>query len=132
MASMQEIIARAKLNDQQRKSMTAQALIKAAGGDEISEIETIEEKADTAKHFISGLEDRTNRVFKQIKQMQTTLDAQTDVINDKPTRNGLAAYRTMLEATRDVFGESQMTEAVICKAIEAASYGMWRSVMGPK
>lgn len=53
-------------------------------------------------------------------------------IQDEHTRNGIAAYREVLHATRDVFGDEAMTEAVICKAIEAGSYGMWRSVMGPK
>lgn len=54
------------------------------------------------------------------------------VVTDEAVRNGLAAYRTMLESTLEVFGEERMTGEVVCKAIEAASYGMWRTVMGPK
>jgi hypothetical protein len=53
-------------------------------------------------------------------------------ISDRTIIDGLLAYRQMLDDTIEVFGSCSMTEEVICKAIEAASYGMWRSVMGPK
>ena len=54
------------------------------------------------------------------------------VISNESVKDGVIAYKRMLESTRDVFGADAMTEEVVCKAIEAASYGMWRSVMGPK
>ena len=53
-------------------------------------------------------------------------------VKDEHIRDGIAAYKEMLHVTRDVFGDDAMTDDVICKAIEAASYGMWRSIMGPK
>ena len=54
-----------------------------------------------------------------------------DAASDRTT-NSLSVYESVLRTTRNVFGAEAMTEAVICKAIEAASYGMWRSIMGPK
>ena len=54
------------------------------------------------------------------------------LIDDKATRNEIMAYREVLRVTLDVFGEDRVTENVAIKAIDAASYCAWRSIMGPK
>ena len=52
-------------------------------------------------------------------------------INDKQSREGVNVYSTILERTKAVV-DSDMTEAIWIKTIEAASYAAWRSIMGPK
>jgi hypothetical protein len=51
-------------------------------------------------------------------------------IDDRDIRNAVAAFNTTLNITKDIFGEDKMTEAVICKAIEAGSYIAYRAIMG--
>lgn len=53
-------------------------------------------------------------------------------IMDAKTCDAVSAFRTVINAVQDVFGEENMTEAVIVAAIEAGSYMGWRSIMGPK
>ena len=52
-------------------------------------------------------------------------------IEDKQIAESVKAYKTVLEATKEVFGE-KCTETVITSAIEAGSYIAWRGIMGPK
>lgn len=51
-------------------------------------------------------------------------------IDDRDIRNAVAAFNSTLNITKDIFGEDKMTEAVICKAIEAGSYIAYRAIMG--
>ena len=51
-------------------------------------------------------------------------------IDDRDIRNAVAAFNSTLNITKDIFGEDKMTEAVICKAIEAGSYIAYRTIMG--
>ena len=53
-------------------------------------------------------------------------------ITDERIIDGVNAFAEILQIGVDTFGMGNMTEAVICKLIEAGSYGYWRSVMGPK
>lgn len=68
---------------------------------------------------------------KEVRAANVSLDEQ--VIHDTAVIDGLISYKKVLESTKEVLGDEAMeNEAIACKAIEAASYGMWRSVMGPK
>lgn len=49
-------------------------------------------------------------------------------IDDRDIRNAVAAFNSTLGITKNIFGEENMTEAVICKAIEAGSYIAYRSI----
>ena len=51
-------------------------------------------------------------------------------IDDRDIRNAVAAFNSTLGITRNIFGEENMTEAVMCKAIEAGSYIAYRSIAG--
>ena len=51
-------------------------------------------------------------------------------IDDRDIRNAVAAFNSTLGITKNIFGEENMTEAVICKAIEAGSYIAYRSISG--
>ena len=43
---------------------------------------------------------------------------------DKNVGDGIIAFRSVLEMTREVFGEERMTEPIICKALEVAGRAM--------
>lgn len=53
-------------------------------------------------------------------------------VGDETIRDAVNAYTLILTRTKQVLGEDAMTEAVICQLLETASYGLWRSIMGPK
>ena len=57
---------------------------------------------------------------------------QNNITIDCKTLNAIIAYKNILAATKEIFGEENMTEEVMVKAIEAGSYGAWRSIMGGK
>ena len=56
----------------------------------------------------------------------------SETFDDPKLNDALNFYCAMLSAVKDVFGGDKMTEAVIVQAVEAASYGVWRSIMGSK
>ncbi len=57
------------------------------------------------------------------------------VILDKDLQEAVKAYKAVLEATKEVFGDmierSGSADAIIA-AIQAGSYTAWRGIMGPK
>lgn len=55
-----------------------------------------------------------------------------EYIEDSKVRDAVNMYQLMLKATKETFGDENMTENVIIKAIEAGSFGAWRSIMGAK
>lgn len=59
-----------------------------------------------------------------------TSDALMRYISDTDLKNAVACFNSTLTITQEVFGEENMTEAVICKAIEAGSYIAYRAIMG--
>ena len=52
------------------------------------------------------------------------------MIQDRDLRESVLAYGDMLAATKNVFGEENMTESVMVAAIQAASYTAYRNIMG--
>lgn len=59
-----------------------------------------------------------------------TSDALMRYISDSDMRNAVACFNSTLTITKEVFGEENMTETVMCKAIEAGSYIAYRAIMG--
>ena len=83
------------------------------------------------------LEDRVNRMKSDVSSITDAVDNFVDankqkVVEDPRTKDAILAYQQMLTITQSIFGKENMTEAVMVKAIEAGSYGFWRSVMGGK
>lgn len=84
------------------------------------------------------------RAKREVDELRKTIDSYEEtihlaekaieggVIEDRSIVDGVVAFTEMLKAVKNVFGQEAMSDEVICKAIEAGSYGMWRSVMGPK
>ena len=71
--------------------------------------------------------DKTNDAVRKYSEAITQ-----NIIKDPKSIDAVNVFKRTLLATLEVFGEKMMTEAVCCKAIEAASYGAWRSIMGEK
>lgn len=97
------------------------------------------EQAESERKKIElGLKDTINRVEavkldinSQINDYVIFKKKNIGEIEDKQIAESVKAYKAILEATKDVFGE-KCTESVITSAIEAASYTAWRGIMGPK
>lgn len=93
-------------------------------------VERADAKADGLCRGISRVEERYGKVAKLLEEAEAGVGGMT--IADESVKDGVVAFRCVLESVLDVFGYGNMSEAVMCSAIEAASYGMWRAVMGPK
>lgn len=135
----QEILDRADLTEQQKANKTAQAFVAAAMGHEVDRVGTIMTEYDNIDRRYASAVSAMQKMRLDISDIEGRLKTssrvakeQSDIIDDKATRMGVLAFREILQSTVDVFGMENMTEDVMCKAIEAGSYGMWRSVMGPK
>ena len=55
-----------------------------------------------------------------------------EIVTDPKLLDTLNFYTALLSRTQAVFGAEKMTEPVIVKLLETASYGIWRSIMGGK
>ena len=55
-----------------------------------------------------------------------------EIVTDPKLLDTLNFYTALLLRTQAVFGAEKMTEPVIVKLLETASYGIWRSIMGGK
>lgn len=98
----------------------------AAGGTQLG---GYERRLRAGKVDVSNVELRLQRLRETIDTMDTNLTQ--NVLEDKSKKEAIVAFAKVLSAVRDTFGADAMSEAVICKAIEAASYGMWRSLAEP-
>ena len=87
---------------------------------------------ETAEKALAAAK-KTLQITENTRRM-ASLQASNELISDRKIAESVLVYRKVLEATADVFGVENMqkSESAMCKAIEAASYGLWRSIMGPK
>ena len=89
------------------------------------------------KKSLTYMNDKITRMKSDVASITDAVDNFVDankqkVVEDPRTKDAILAYQQMLTITQSIFGEENMTEAVMVKAIEAGSYGFWRSVMGGK
>ncbi len=82
------------------------------------------------------VEEQANRIADkanaQVNNSKSVVYVHTNAISNPVINDSLNAFAQMLRIVHDEFGDEAMTEQVICTAINAASYGYWRSVMGGK
>lgn len=52
------------------------------------------------------------------------------LIENREIRDAALCFRETLKAVKEVFGEDNLTEMVMCQAIEAGSYMGYRTIMG--
>lgn len=124
-------------NEQQLNSKIVDMIEDSWFDDEVMKSATAKEqmadmvkKGNALQRKMDTLERRTTEYESNLKLANQSISQH--IITDKSMIDGVLAYEKMLKATVDVFGTEKMTEEVICKAIESASHGMWRSIAGSK
>lgn len=149
--SLRDVLAERGANEVQLKSKVFEMIEQALTDGAVSEYET-------CKDLVNRLDMRVNEAYSAVSKVNQTVSrvgsnmahvdeyyrqtmarlqeidvaASQQVITDEKAKNALLVYRGVLEMTADVFGKERMTDAVMCGAIEAGSYAMWRTVMGGK
>ena len=118
------------------KSSQAYAAVRKAfdSGDVYDEILGYEDSM--AKRTASGLYTQrveAEHVLSELKEAEKKAKDQIEAygIKDTDLVQAVNVYAEVLGRTKDIVAED-MTEEIWLKTIEAASYGMWRSIMGPK
>ena len=129
---------------QQCSGKTVNMLIQGIMDKEIStsqaaqeQISLLEKRVDNAARRAFEINNRVQAVDSRYSEIEELLEqaeqsAKEKTISDGVIVDAVNAFTRMLESVRDVFGAENMSEAVMCSAISAASYGYWRNVMGPK
>lgn len=135
---------------QQLESRAVKILEDAAMNEEVSRSETVRETVENlerrvssasstayhSKQIAEAVDARIETIRKKVAEIEGGVKKQvaSTCISSRDVLDGLIAYERMLQVTVEVFGTQgrDLSDEVICKAIDAASYGMWRSVMGPK
>ncbi len=92
---------------------------------------------EQSKSQIDALDNATKRaasverkVDEKLSQLMASVDSIT--IKDAALLDAVNVYTLILDRTKQVLGEDALTEAVVVQLLETASYGLWRSIMGPK
>lgn len=73
-----------------------------------------------------------NAAEKAARDFERATEQKESVILDKDLQEAVKAYKAVLQATKEVFGERAGSPDVIIAAIQAGSYTAWRGIMGPK
>lgn len=97
---------------------------------------TVTSAANRASEEGERLRKNINEAHRVMTQLKNATEDYADAaarltLTDETLVQSVYMYREILNTTEDVVGD-QMTERIWIKAIEAASYGMWRAIMGPK
>lgn len=85
------------------------------------------DSAQVEANILSGLIKQAQEVIEPLGENLDTVK-----VSDQNLRDAVNAYTLILSRTKQVLGDDAMTEAVIVQLLETASYGLWRSIMGPK
>ncbi len=93
-------------------------------------------KVDRLKMAQNALSHSETRAYELNSELQDTIKAGNAVakkltLTDPTLLQSVGMYSEVLSRTKSIVGE-EMTEQIWLKTIEAASYGMWRAIMGPK
>lgn len=128
-----DMLEKAMLDGEVSVSGTAAEAIRDLG-ERIDSAYGVAGRAERKSEFVSGMVDEIDRRVRDLRDLLDQAEVAVDQVSigDPAITDGLVAFERMLVAVRDTFGQPAMTDAVICAAIEAGSYGMWRSIMGPK
>lgn len=83
--------------------------------------------------MLRGEVNRANDALRELRSaaMNARTVAASSALSDNTLKQSVYMYDEILQRTKSVVGDD-MTEDIWLKTIEAASYGMWRAVMGPK
>lgn len=83
--------------------------------------------------MLRGEVNRANDALRELRSaaMNARTVAASSALSDNTLKQSVYMYDEILQRTKSVVGDD-MTEDIWLKTIEAASYGMWRAIMGPK
>lgn len=83
--------------------------------------------------MLRGVVNTANDTLRELRSavMNARTVAASSALSDNTLQQSVYMYDEILQRTKSVVGDD-MTEDIWLKTIEAASYGMWRAVMGPK
>ena len=107
-------------------SATAQAAINKMN----SQVRQTQQRVNSMDIDISSMKSDCEQLHSMLDSAK--IEARQNIINDPKSIDAVNVFTRVLQSAVDVLGDDKMTEAVCCKAIEAASYGAWRSIMGEK
>ena len=91
--------------------------------------EQIKKSADILARSEAMMKRADNAINEYAKYAESLKEC---AITNPNTRDALNLYTAILSTTKDIFGEEKLTEAVMVKLLETASYGIWRTIMGGK
>ena len=80
--------------------------------------------------FAEFLDDEFKRGEELLGKLKKYRTTDVNLIKSPDTVDSVIAFNAVIKSVQDTFGEEKMTEAVMCKAIEAASYLGYRTIMG--
>ena len=100
----------------------------------------LENANGNAKDTLSRMHSTTAELLKAVDSARAQLEElkvqtagiKNAKINNPETRDAVMAYATVLNATKDIFGDENLEPEVMIAAINAGSYIAWRGIMGPK
>jgi hypothetical protein len=108
------------------------------GFDTVSKmVEETEKKADKIGVRMGNVMVHLENYERRINKLESKVTAyeegvSKEIVTDPKLLDTLNFYTALLSRTQAVFGAEKMTEPVIIKLLETASYGIWRSIMGGK
>lgn len=120
------VIERGMLDSEISTSATALAAIKKMNNN----VQQTQQRVSNMDIDIRAMKSDCEQLHAMLDNAKT--NARQDIINDPKSIDAVNVFTRVLQSAVDVLGDDKMTEAVCCKAIEAASYGAWRSIMGEK
>ncbi len=82
-------------------------------------------RADEAFRGLSNVMQEAMAIEKGIESIVREIE----IIPTEQSKQAIYLYKSVLQTTKEVFGE-EIPEEVMKTAIQAGSYGMWRSIMG--
>jgi hypothetical protein len=101
-----------------------------------------DEIKDAGMNAVRGIYDQICEANRKAASIRASLAYEVEKAEDKirraeaaakispETAQGICMFESIIHAVKDCFGEENMTEEIMCKAIEAGSYGVWRGIMG--
>lgn len=103
-------------------------------GERIHKLELLIERAEDIKAVGDALCGEMKYRSEEARQVLTDMYDKIDTLKieaSEETKQATLLFANVLMQTKEAFGE-KLSDEVMKSAIEAGSYGMWRSIMGEK
>lgn len=101
--------------------------------EKIYKLDTATSEFNKAAQRAESADRQARKTYEELRDLiyplQTFINTHPEIGDLGDSMKAIATYKGMLEATKDVFGES-LSDEVMSASIEAASYGAWRTIMG--